>query len=408
MLTACGGDPTLPDGTLAPVKVGVVTSLSGGLRSLGPGWRDAALLAEQEANAAGGVLPGRLVEMVVADDATDPSMGRAAAERLVMEEGVAAIIGAASSSVSLEVAAISGPASVPQISCCSTSPLLTTVDQDVGYFFRTVPSDELQAKVLVQIARTRFMCMRLAVMHLSDDYGTPFGAAIGQEFMGAGGTVAIDVPFADERASYAAEVGMVAAAAPDCIALVGYPESAGTIVRDYNELATPPTVTWIGTDGVRADGFITAAGDPSFVDGFYGTAPREQVGGGRDAFVARYRATFGADPVIFGASQYDAAMLILLAIAKAGSTDGEAIRTALFDVSAPNGDMTDMVVQPGLMREGIATVRSGGDVDYFGAGGDVDFDAEGNVLGDYELWQYDAASGAFQSVETIRAEDIGT
>src|SRR5688500_14584880 len=116
----CTPSPTLGSGKLAPVRVGVITSLSGGLVSLGPGWRNAALLAEQEINAAGGPLPGRPIEMIVVDDATDAATGREAARHLVEDEGVVAILGAAASSVSLEVAGVTFAAQVPQISCCST------------------------------------------------------------------------------------------------------------------------------------------------------------------------------------------------------------------------------------------------------------------------------------------------
>lgn len=405
LMGACGRDATLPEGELAPVKIGVVTSLSGGLEGLGPGWLNAALLAEQEANAAGGVLPGRPLELVVADDGTSPDIGRAAAERLI-DEGVVAVIGAAASKVTLQVAEVTGPARIPQISCCSTSPLLKDV-QPAGdrYLFRTVPDDELQALVLVKAAWERFRCRRLAVMNLDDDYGRPFGDAIVRGFESRGGAIAARVPFQDERARYTTEVANVRMSSPDCIAIVGFPESAGAIVRDWHESGAPE-VQWIGTDGVKSDSFVAQAGDPAYVDGFAGTAPREQVGARRDTFVRNYRLAFEADPVIFGASQYDAAALLVLAIARAGSTDGTRIRDALFQVSRPNMEDTDMVIQPGEMLEGIAAVRAGLDVDYDGAGGAVDFDEYGNVRGDYEVWQYDSTTSTFETLETVRAEEI--
>lgn len=403
---ACSQDATLADDALDPVKVGVVTSLSGDLASLGPGWRDAALLAEQETNAAGGPLPGRRVQLVIADDQTDPAQAGVAARRLIRDEGVVAIVGSAGSSASLEVAAVAGPARVPQVSCCSTSPDLTTA-QPAGdrYLFRTVPSDELQAKVLARSAAERFDCTRLAVMHLDDNYGSPFGEAISQTFQGLGRSVVAEVPFANGRSSYATEVRTVADANPDCIAIVGFPESAGTIVRDWHTMSSPPPVTWIGTDGVRSDGFVAAAGNEEWVDGFVGTSPQDRPSSSRARFLYLYEETFGAEPVIFGTSQYDAAALVVLAIASAGSTDGAAIRDALYTVSRPNTDDTDETVGAGSLREGIALARTGTDINYDGAAGPVDLDDEGNVRGDYELWQYEMGTG-FTTIATIRAEDI--
>jgi ABC-type branched-subunit amino acid transport system substrate-binding protein len=137
---ALGCDPTatLSETRFERVRIGVITSLTGGLESFGPGWRDAALLAAQEVNAAGGVLEGRLIEIVVADDQTNADVGRSAATRLIEEDGVVALIGAASSSVSLQVAEVAFAAEVPQVSCCSTSPDLTTAQPESDrYLFRT-------------------------------------------------------------------------------------------------------------------------------------------------------------------------------------------------------------------------------------------------------------------------------
>src|SRR5688500_14704821 len=95
---ACTPQPTLPEGTLEPIRIGVVTSLSGSLGSAGPGWLNAARLAEIEVNAAGGPLPGRRIEIVVRDDETetadDGALARQLARELIEEEGVIAIVGA--------------------------------------------------------------------------------------------------------------------------------------------------------------------------------------------------------------------------------------------------------------------------------------------------------------------------
>ena len=134
----------------------------------------------------------------------------------------------------------------------------------------------------------------------------------------------------------------------------------------------------------------------------------------------RFRAFYGEDPIPFSSNQYDAVALLALAIARAGSTDGVAIRDALLEVSGPPSD-TGGLVEPGALAAGLADVRRGTDVDYQGASGNVNFDALGNVVTAYEIWRYDAPGstascddrttlsgdrGSFCRFRTLNAEEI--
>ena len=418
----CGPQSTLPDGTFDPIKIGIVTSLTGSLSTDGPTWRNAARLAAQEVNAAGGPLGGRPIELIVLDDETNPATAARIGQELV-DQDVVGVIGAAASSVTLGVAEVTTPAGIPQISCCSTSDLITQYNAmrapEERFLFRTTSSDILQARV-VAIAARQLMCTRLAVLHLDDSYGQPFGEAIEAGFMAGGGTVAIRVPFPDEQASYATEVQMVRDATPDCIALVAFPGSGGTIVRDWAALTGTPDVTWIGTDGVRTGGLVDEAGDPLLIDGFFGTspitdAPTPEYNTYRDHF----EAVFGGSPIPFSSNQYDALALLSLAIARAGTTDGPAVRDALREVASPPADRG--IVRAGRLAEALSEVEQGRDVDYQGASGNVNFDQYGDVISSYEIWRYDAPGvtpcegatvlsgmrGSFCRFITITAEELG-
>lgn len=390
-LCACAPEQTLIAGELDPVRIGVVSSLTGGLGADGPGWVDASRLAALEVNAAGGVLPGRTIELVVIDDETNPMTAEAIGERLV-EEDVAGIVGAAASSISIGIAAIAGPAQIPQISCCSTSNTITenarALPEDERYFFRTTPSDAFQSRVVARAA-AELSCTSLAILHLDDDYGLPFGEGIEAAYLAAGGTVAIRVPFADEQPSYDDEVAMIRDAAPDCIALVSFPVSAGTIIRNWDSLTGTPDVTWIGTDGVRAVGFVEEVGDPQLIDGFFGTSPITDAPTPEyNTYADHFRTVFGQDPIPFSSNQYDATVLLALAIAHAGNTDGPAVRDALRIVSSPPADRG--IVRAGAIAEALAEIQEGRDVDYQGASGNTDFDPFHDVESTYEIWRYDA------------------
>ena len=420
--SACAPERTLDPDTFAPVRVGLVTSLTGTLGTDGPVWADAAEVAAAEINAAGGPLPGRPIELVLVDDETNPDNAERIATQLIDEENVVAIIGAAASSISLGMAAVASERQVPQISCCSTSDGLTAFNTaravEDRYLFRTAPSDRLQARV-VALAAQVLLCTRLVILHLDDAYGNPFGMEIERNFQDSPASeLVMRIPFADEQASYITEVTRARDATPDCVALVAFPGSGGTIVRDWASLSGTSPVKWIGTDGVRAPGFIEEAGDPMLVDQFFGTSPvtdgaTPEYNNFRDYFVA----SWGREPIPFSSNQYDAVAILSLAIALAGTTDGPAVRDAIRLVSAPPADRG--IVRAGQLVEALAEVREGRDVNYQGGSGAVDFDMIGDVVASYEIWRYDAPPrvlcaqggttlpvGSFCRFQTFAAEEL--
>jgi ABC-type branched-subunit amino acid transport system substrate-binding protein len=401
---SCVRGPSVTDE--GPIRVGVVMPQTGPLGRDGQEWLKGIRLATQEVNAAGGPLPGRRIELVVLDSETNVGRAVERAREAVEEDGVVALIGDAGSGGTLAIYEnVTRDLGVPQVSCCATSPNLTAASAatapDARFFFRTAPSDALQGQVVARIAADE-SCTRLAILHLDDAYGTPFAAAIEQEFTRTGGTVVATVPFVDERTSYTTEAMAVASAMPGCVALIAYPEAAGTILRDYARIAGAPAVTWIGTDGLRSDTFVREVGSTLLSTiTFLGAAPITQPDGPAYArFVERYRAVYGGEPAPFVTNNYDAAALLLLAIARAQSTSGRAIMEsvrALSDTSAPQ------IARANELSEAIRRLRSGEQMNYEGASGSVDVDPFGDVRTDYEVWRVNAAGTSIDQVRIILA-----
>ncbi|MFT5355805.1 MAG: ABC-type branched-subunit amino acid transport system substrate-binding protein [Polyangiales bacterium] len=388
-----------------PIRIGVVVSLSGGAGEFGPSLLQAAQLVEREVAAAGGLLGGRPVEIVFADDRTEVDQAVRVARQLIEEEGVVAIIGPLISGATLAVAEVTQAAQIPQISCCATSEDLTAAQPtDNRFLFRTVPSDLLQAQVSARYAADN--CQRLSILHLDDAYGNPFAASLVSVFesLATGEqSVSTPIPFAPGRANYAAEVTQLAGENPDCIALIAFAEEGGFILRDWSQLADAPDVTWIGSDGLKNDDFPANAGSAANVDGVVGTAPiSEPDSNAFNTFADNFRATYTDNPGAFGTQQYDAMMVLVLAIEHAGSTDGAAIRDSLFQVSSDPGE----VFEPGELAGALEIIREGGAINYEGASGPVDFDAQGNIVADYEIWRFDAAMDGYVTQQVVRASEL--
>ncbi|MCH7835835.1 MAG: ABC transporter substrate-binding protein [Chloroflexi bacterium] len=370
-----------------PLKIGVLTAFTGDLSDFGPAQENAARLAAQEINAAGGVL-GQDIEIVTGDTGTDPSQGVTEATRLVEIEGVHAILGALSSGVTLPIAeSVTGPSGVVQISSASTSPALTEA-ADNDFLFRTTISDAAQGIILAQLA-AELGLTSVCTMFINNAYGQGLSEIFAENFEAGGGSVSQQVPHESEQTTYASELGTCTGEAPDALAAIAYPESAGVFLREAVEAGDVGTFLFV--DGTKSTDMFDDLGWDLF-DGARGTAPGSiQVPQG-PAFDAAYEAEYGeAPPLPFLREMYDATYLVALAAEKAGSTDPTAIRDALRDVAGAPGE----AVSPGTdgFASALSLIAAGTDINYEGAAGPVDLDVNGDVLiGAIETWTVDAAN----------------
>lgn len=127
-----------------PIKLGLVTTLSGSIALFGEANRDGAQMAVAELNDAGGVL-GRQVELIVRDDTAAPEEGVAQARDLVISEGISALLGPVSSGVALAITEVSAERQIPFIVHTSNTEALT-LGAFQPYFFSVVPNTGMEAR----------------------------------------------------------------------------------------------------------------------------------------------------------------------------------------------------------------------------------------------------------------------
>jgi ABC-type branched-subunit amino acid transport system substrate-binding protein len=331
---------------------------------------------------------GKPIEVVTADDATDPSQGVSEATRLINVEGVHVILGALASSVTLTVAeSVTGPNNILQISEASTSPALTDAN-DNDFLFRTTISDAAQGVILAQLA-TENGLKSVCTMYINNAYGQGLSEIFAKNFEEAGGTVTAQVPHESEQATYASELSECTSGGPEALAAIAYPESARVFLREAVEASDVKTFLFV--DGTKSVEQFNDLGWETF-DGMVGTAPSSLELEAGTAFEAAYEAEYGSTPPLpFMREVYDAVYLVALAAEQAQSTDPTAIRDAIRDVANAPGENVD----PGTdgFEAALALLEAGDDINYEGAAGPVDLDANGDVLiGAIETWHVDAAT----------------
>jgi branched-chain amino acid transport system substrate-binding protein len=417
--TGCAEKAPAPSAS-PPILIGVSLGLTKGLAAVARPLRDSIRVAEGQINAAGGLL-GRPVTFEVQDDESDEDEG--IVDRIANDfvaRGAVAVIGPIGSQQVVKTQAIYAKGNVIQISPSATSTDLTDI-QPAGdrWLFRTTPADDFQgAAVLLLAKRTPrglgdagapaavdggpvATCSKLAIAHVDNAYGKSMADVIEKNFPKRGGTITVRKSLSVKLVgSYADVTSEILELQPECLALIAYDDVAAPFVRDfkahpgYAALATKGFF-FIGTDAVYTDGFLLGGreneADPTSVnaaEGVFGTNPDTQPG---TKDYNEFRAIFSAyfplgskDAPAFAANTFDAAVLIALAIERAGTvTDRNAVRAALAEVATPPG----RPYTPAQLGEALLAAKQGDDIDYKGASGAVDIEPNGNVKSGFIVWE---------------------
>lgn len=359
----------------ADTKIGGLMDVTGPLASFIPPLANAANLAIKDVNDNGGLLDGKAV-LAVGDSQAASQPAVDAATKLVNVENVAIIMGAFASGSTIAAAnAVSIPAGVVQISPTATSPAMTDI-KDNDLVFRLVPSDNYQGDVLAKIVQDEGI-KKVAVTYVNNDYGVGIANTFNDAFKKIGGEVTAFEKHEDKKNSYRSELATLAKGEPEALVVIAYASGSGSkIVKQAIEAGL--FNRFIGTDGLRDDQLIKEVGADALKTSFFSSpsSPAENPAGAKlhAAFDKAYGE--GSDKP-FVDQVYDATFLAALAIEKAGSADRSKMAAALREVASAPGEK----IGPGDWAKAKELIKAGTDIDYEGAGGSYEFDANGDVTG---------------------------
>jgi ABC-type branched-subunit amino acid transport system substrate-binding protein len=361
------------------LKIGTLLPETGSLQILGPPEIAAVKLAIQDINAAGGVL-GKPVETEYSDSGDTSSDIASQSVNRLLNAGVDAIIGAASSSVSLTVIDRITGSGVLQFSPANTSTTLTDYP-DKGLYFRTAPSDVYQGRVVGQTALDDG-AETLGILALQDAYGTSLADVAEKTFTDGGGSVVLKKIYDPKAAEFSAEVGQLKKADPDAIALIGFAESSKVIDEMVKQGLLPLKSS--GKKMYMVDGNMSNAAYAKMpagqMEGVKGTIPGSKPS---DDFQSKLKAF---DPSLkdysYAGEAYDAVTLVALAAEAANSDAGTAMAKEMQKVSSGGEKCTSFADCDKLLK-------AGKDIDYDGQSGPVEFDANGNpTIASMGVYQY--------------------
>ena len=345
------------------VKVGILIGFTGPIESLAPGMAAAAEMAMKEVSDSGKFLGGSTMVPVRADSTCgDSAAGTAAAERLITSDQVKGIMGADCSGVTGAVLQnVARPNGMVMISPSATSPALTSAEDD-GLFFRTAPSDAREGEVMADIMLERGI-KSIALTYTNNDFGKGLAEAISSSFTAKGGTVTINTAHEDGKADYSAEVAALASAGGDVLVVAGYLDQGGKGIIQAS-LDTGAFATFGLPGGMIGDSLPQAIGPG--LDGSFG-----QIAGSDSQGAAKFEelaAAAGFDGTsAYSPESYDAAALIALAMAAAGSTDPQVYKDKVMEVANGPADGSGEKIYPGELAKALDLIAAGTAIDDEGA-----------------------------------------
>jgi branched-chain amino acid transport system substrate-binding protein len=359
------------------IKLGFLGGITGPIKSLVPPIVDGAQLALRHVNEQGGLLGGNNAVLVLGDGGcTDAAKAAQAAEKLVNVEKIIALVGGLCSPEAIAAANKAGiPGGLAMISPSATSPAITRL-ADNDLIFRTAVSDAYQGEALARLIAAAGV-KEVAITHVNNDYGRGLAEALGAAFANTGGKVAMSQAHADGKDDYRAELEALAATGVKDLAIIGYADGAGgAILRQA--LESGGFTRYFSADGMASDKIAVTLGKQ--LEGkFFLTRPGAPEITGAAAFKKLALAAGIKADGIFVANSYDAAFVLALAIQQAGSADRTAVAKAVRDVATAPGE----TILPGEWAKAVEAIKGGRGVNYEGATGNLEFDANGDVLGTF-------------------------
>lgn len=382
-----------------PVKIGGVLPLTGSMGPITTKIAQAAQLAVEHINQGGGV-KGCPVELILRDDQGQPTVGVDAAKYLVEVERVPAITGTVSSGVTGPIiASVTAPSKVVQISCCSTASAFTLDGRSQGYFFRTLPTSKTQAYATASEMARRGL-KKTAIIYVNTDFGVDMTKFVKLALPKLGGDIVAEVPYNDNQPSYRAEVTKALAAKPESLLLVGFPKDAVTIVREWLSLGGSQKIAL--NNSMRVMDFVNGVG-PKFLNESFGMDNAQVAGPTVDAFNKSFQEKYKTDSAGPGVhTQYDAVMVLGLAMNIAKDLSGPAIKDAVRQVHAAGG--AQVGTGPEEFKKAVQLIKDGKPIKYFGATGPIEFDANGDVTGPALVWKIQ--NGEIVTDRVISIEDM--
>jgi len=313
------------------IRLGVNAELTGSKPTVGDSCRKAAELLAAQVNQEGGLKLGDkkyLIRLFVEDNEDKAESAAAAAQKLISQDNVLAIIGPNSSGNAIPAASICEGAGVIMVSPWSTNPKTT---EGKKFIFRACFIDDFQGQVMAKFARETLKVQTAAVLYdVASEYNKGIAEYFKKAFEAAGGKVVAFESYTKDDKDFSSQLTLIKAANPGVLFLPNYYNEVPLQVQQARRLGI--VCPFIGSDSWGSQEILTLCG-PELNDSYFSTHYAPDIATETaQKFIRAYEVKYGKKPDDVAALTYDAGGLLLTAITQAGVLDRQKVRDALAGV----------------------------------------------------------------------------
>ncbi len=347
VLSACASS-----GSGDTLKVGGIGELTGDIPAVGASFKNGAEMAVADINAAGGLDVGGKkyqVELVLEDNAGKADQSASAAQKLITQDNVVAIIGPNASRYAIPASEIAESSKTVLISPWSTNPK-TTLDAKTNepkkYVFRAAFIDPFQGRVVAKFALENLNAKKAAVLYdVASDYNKGIAEFFKQTFEENGGEVVAFETYTTGDKDFSAQLTKIKDTNPDVIFLPNYYSEVPLQIQQAKRLGI--TAPFLGSDSWGSAELLTLCG--ADCEGYYFSThyAADNATPVAKKMIDAYKAKYGTTPDDVAALTYDSFGLLWQALQSAGSIDRQAIRDALAKIPNYEGVTGTMQFQEG-------------------------------------------------------------
>jgi branched-chain amino acid transport system substrate-binding protein len=300
------------------IRIGLQGPMTGDYAYEGKGFQNALRMLVDQTNAAGGIL-GKRVQLLIEDDAGDPTQSALVAQRLA-DAGVIAVIGAYNSTATEPASEIYNEAGIVQITPSSTAVRLT--QKGFKRFFRTAFLDDRQGLFAAQFMQQVLGVHRIGILHDNSTYAQ----GLAEEARRYAGQLGLEVAFYDainpDDQDFTPILTKIKGAQLDAVFFTGYHSQAGLLLKQSAALGLP--VTWVAGNANNNPVMIEIAGVQNARGTYVITEPlpKDLDYPAARKFVEDYTARYGEAPAsVWTLMAGEAFNVIRYAIEQTQSTD---------------------------------------------------------------------------------------
>ena len=357
-------------------------------------------LASEEINAAGGN-----VVLLPRDHRRDVAVANEEIDGLIAE-GVSAILGFYGSQFALGIIDNITGSEVIMVASQNSAPIFTHYD-DGGYYFRTLPSDALQAIEMADLMKEAGVT-NVGILHLDDAYGLGFARALEDRLIEDGVRVGLKIPYdplgtdLEGTPDLDADVQLLRDARVDGVAIIAFNNTATIIGHKLQVGLDPGRVPFFISSAVSGQEWRDSDPDePGVLDGTKVIFTSQTPEAGEPTFSSRFEAFTGEEVGLYSPYAYDALVIVALASLAADSTDPADIAE---EINAVTRDGTKC----NLYADCAELISDGEDIDYDGASGILDFVHVGEPsTGGYDIYEFNEQGTLdFVSHEVVHVDEL--